>query len=166
MAGMINAASSIFTTEIPNTNEYPGGPRNRDFTLFDLLSFRMTKRFNPGVSQKEIKAQPLPRFKVRLKDARSVIATVDQDVIYAANPHAPTRPYHRIDWGDPCKEGGPRRAAVVITLNPLETLSVPLTLFSKANPRIDLSNIGFLEFEFTSVRQDQIFIDDLQLIKR
>jgi hypothetical protein len=165
LAGKIDAASSIFSTEIPNTTQYLGGPRNRDFGLFDLLTFRMTKSFNLGVSQKDIKAQALPRFRVRLKDVLGASSTVDHADIYAANPHAPTRPYHRIDWGEPCKEGGSGRAAVVITVNPLETLSVPLTFFSKANPKIDLSNIRFLEFEFMSVRQDEIFLDDLQLVK-
>src|SRR5262249_18144315 len=164
MAGRIAASSSIYTTEIPDTTEFPGGPRNRDFTLFDLLTFRMTKTVDP--SQIKIKPIQFPLFKVRLKDARGGVSTVDHTDIYAANPHAPTPPYHRVDWGEPCIVGGPGRPAVLITLNPLETLSVPLTLFSRANPKIDLSNIRFLEFEFMSVRQDEVFIDDLQLVKR
>jgi hypothetical protein len=165
MVGKINAASATFTTEIPNTPSYPGGPRNRDFSIFDLLTFRMTKAFDISPTQLT-SAQPLPQLKVRLKDVSGGSSTVTHAEIYAANPHAPTRPYHRVDWGEPCIAGGPRRGAVVMTLNPLETLSVPLTLFDKANPKLDRHNIRFIEFEFTSVKQDQIFVDDIQLITR
>ncbi len=137
----------------PYRTEIPSG--NQNFTRFELLTFRLTRRFDVS-SLAAVAADPFPLFSIRIEDRSGGSATVDAATIFAANPLAPTRPYfrqmtHRIT-------GVTRN----ITKNNMETITAPLSLFTG----VALTRVRAVEILFDSSRADEIYFDTLTLIRR
>jgi monoamine oxidase len=134
---------------------------NRDFSQFELLTFRITKKY-PIDSQKAINDAPWPDFTITLEDGDGNRGSISGARILDLNKRK-TKPVFRTMIDNSCTGDGSVVTQNITKIN-LETWQVPLSLF-RSLPKFNLADIQAVEFDFRAVAGQPILVDTISLVK-